>query len=239
MVTQNHGEFVYVGEAIVNGTRISLSEAEAHHLTRVRRARVGERVMATDGKGSVYLCNLIATQTLEILETFSEFGEPEIQITLICGCLQGDTSRDVVSSAVQLGARRLWWVKLARSQESYSANKIEKLERVAIQSMKQTGRARQIEQQQFKSLQEALTQLTNTNLWVAHPDNHTGIVFPEVEKSGSHSVLVGPEGGFDERELDILKSLNARFLRLGSRRLRSEAAAAASLMFLLTRSGDL
>lgn len=239
MVIQNHGEFVYIGDAIVNGTRISLSESEAHHLIRVRRARVGERVMATDGKGSVYLCNLIAPETLEIIETFSEFGEPEILITLICGCLQGETSRDVVSSAVQLGARRLWWVKLARSQEQYSANKIDKLERVAIQAMKQTGRARLIEQQQFKSLQNVLTRLTNTNLWVAHPEDHSGVSLPEVEKIGSHGILVGPEGGFEERELDVLKSRNARFLRLGSRRLRSEAAAAASLMFLLTRSGDL
>ncbi len=239
MVTQNHGEFAYVGDAVIDNYRITLSEAESHHLTRVRRARVGEKVMATDGRGNVYLCNLLNSDTLEIVESYCEFGEPKIQITLICGCLQGDTSRDVVSSAVQLGARNMWWVKMARSQELYTANKIEKLERVAVQSTKQTGRARLIEQKHFKSLEDVLTQATNSCLWVAHPDNSSVTNLYEVDIASPYSIVVGPEGGFDERELDLLKSADARFIRLGSRRLRSEAAAAASMMYLLTRGNDL
>jgi len=239
MVTQNHGEFVYVGDAAIENYRITLSEAESHHLTRVRRARVGEKVMATDGRGNAYLCNLLNSDTLEIVESHIEFAEPKIQITLICGCLQGDTSRDVVSSAVQLGARSLWWVKMARSQEQYTANKIEKLERVAIQSTKQTGRARLIEQVYFKSLQDALTQVANSCLWVAYPERSPESKLYEVDNASPHSIIVGPEGGFDVRELELLKLANVRFVRLGSRRLRSETAAATGLMYLLTQGNDL
>lgn len=239
MVTQNHGEFVYVGDAVIDNNRITLSEAESHHLTRVRRVRVGEKVMATDGRGNVYLCYLLNSDTLEMVESHIEFAEPKIQITLICGCLQGDTPRDVVSSAVQLGARNLWWVKMARSQEQYSANKIEKLERVAIQSTKQTGRARLIEQEHFKSLQDALTQAAKSCIWVAHPERSPESKLHEIDNDSPHSIIVGPEGGFDVSELDLLKSANVRFVRLGSRRLRSETAAATGLMYLLTQGNDL
>ncbi|MBL0060971.1 MAG: RsmE family RNA methyltransferase [bacterium] len=239
MVTQNHGEFTYVGDAVIDSNRITLSEAESHHLTSRSPRQSGEKVMATDGRGNVYLCKLLNLDTLEIVEIYNEFGESNIQITLICGCLQGDTSRDVVSSAVQLGVRNLWWVKMARSQEMYTANKIEKLERVAVQSTKQTGRARLIGQVHFKSLQDALTQATNSCLWVAHPDNSSEASLFEVDTASFHSIVVGPEGGFDVHELELLNSSNARFIGLGSRRLRSEVAAAAGLMYLLTRGNDL
>lgn len=239
MVIQNHGEFAYVGDATVNGNRITLSETEAHHLTRVRRARVGEKVMATDGKGCVYLCNLVSADTLEIVESYKEVGEPQLSITLVCGCLQGDTARDVVSSTVQLGARNLWWVKMARSQEQYSENKIEKLERVAIQATKQTGRARLIIQTQFSSLHEVIAQVSSSCLWVAHPNENADSAMYKVDSAIPHIIFVGPEGGFVERELEQLNSSNARFIRLGSRRLRTEAAAAASLMYLLTKGNDL
>lgn len=195
--------------------------------------------MATDGNGCVYSCTLISNDTLEVLDKHPELGETRLHMTLICGCLQGDTARDIVSSAVQLGARRLLWVRLSRSQDQYSDSKLEKLHRIAIQSTKQTGRARLLVQSSFANLKDAIQQVRSSEIWVAHPAESDGGDLETVDANRSYALVIGAEGGFDESELELLKLHDARFVRLGQRRLRSEAAAAAGLMLLLMKGNEL
>jgi 16S rRNA (uracil1498-N3)-methyltransferase len=232
MVTQEHGEFAYIGDGQVERGIITLSNDEEHHLLRVRRARTGEEIMATDGRGMVYKTVLNGNGELEILEQRPEFGEPQIHMTLLCGNLQGNTSRDVVSSAVQMGVRELWWVNMARSQESYSENKLEKLERVAIQATKQAGRAHLLKIKTAESLSHSLEALHPCTCWVAHPELVTEKASYSVSVRNAHCLVIGPEGGFSEQELLQLKE-NSNVFRLGNRRLRSETAAVAGLAFVL------
>ncbi len=237
MVTQQHGEFVYVGDAFRDGDVFRLSRDEAHHLTRVRRRRDGQEVFATDGRGNVYRATVNSPETIRIVETLPDYAESKTHIALICGCLQGDTSRDVVDSAVQLGVREILWTKMDRSQETYTDNRLERLQRVAIQSLKQTGRAHHTTQQLFANLQDSLAHVKNSTLLVAHPMDS---IFKEsaMPLSDSVTLIVGPEGGFPVAELEMLQGRGAHFVSLGNRRLRSEAAVAAGLSYILTRLGE-
>lgn len=237
MVTQQHGEFVYVGDAFREGEVFRLKRDEAHHLTRVRRKREGQEVFATDGQGVVYRTEIESSDTIRIVETLPNYAEPRTHIALICGCLQGDTSRDVVDSAVQLGVRELYWTKMERSQETYTDNRLERLQRVAIQALKQTGRAILTSQHLFASLEDTLAIVKKSTLLVAHP---LGSALKEsaMPLSDFITLIVGPEGGFTEAELVVFQERGAYFLSLGTRRLRSEAAAAAGLAYILTRSGE-
>ena len=232
MVGQDHGEFAYFGDGTIAGGIITLSETELHHLTRVRRARAGDEIMATDGNGMVYKSLLNNDGKLEILESLPEFGEPVFHLSVICGNLQGNASRDVVSFAVQMGVRELWWVKMARSQEIFSENKVEKLQRVAIQATKQTGRARLMNIRISDSLDYALREHQNSTLWVAHPELDTDEASYVLSSPESHCLIVGPEGGFADPEFEVLKH-KANVFRLGNRRLRSETEVVAGLTFLL------
>lgn len=232
MVVQEHGEFAYIGDGAVDGGVITLSADERHHLVKVRRAHDGDVIMATDGNGMVYKTALQHDGKLQILDALPEFGEPAIHLSLICGNLQGNTSRDVVSFAVQMGVRELWWVNMARSQENYSDNKIEKLQRVAIQATKQTGRARLLSIKTADSLKSALSEQRHSTLWFAHPESKLRRVTFDIPVRDSHCVIVGPEGGFAAHELDSVKQISNVF-RLGNRRLRSETAVVAGLTFVL------
>jgi 16S rRNA (uracil1498-N3)-methyltransferase len=237
MVTQQHGEFVYVGDAVRDGDVFRLSRDEAHHLTRVRRRREGQEVFATDGRGIVYRAMIDSPDTIRIVDALPDYAESKTHISLICGCLQGDTSRDVVDSAAQLGVRELLWTKMDRSQETYTDNRLERLQRVAIQSLKQTGRAYQTTQRVFANLQDSLALVSNSTLLVAHPFD-SNLKESAMPLSDSVTLIVGPEGGFSEAELEMLQGRGAHFVSLGNRRLRSEAAVAAGLAYILTRSGE-
>lgn len=237
MVNKQHGEFVYAGDARVTGSSIALSRDELHHLTRVRRVRHGAEVMATDGQGMVFRARLEADDSLTILETLRDFGESTLNITLICGCLQGEAARDVVDTSVQLGACRIVWMPMKRSQEAYSENKLDKLRRAAIQATKQTGRAVLLEQLQVESWDEALAKVEPSVLWVAHPEIDENPSM-NVESARAQTFIVGPEGGFDPEELELLRTGGARVIRLGRNRLRSELAVAAGLAYLRTLTRD-
>ncbi|MBK6766312.1 MAG: 16S rRNA (uracil(1498)-N(3))-methyltransferase [bacterium] len=237
MVARQHGDFVYVGDARRDGSVFLLSNDEAHHLSRVRRRREGQRILATDGNGLVFEGILGSNNTLQIERELPALGEPRVHFTLICGCLQGDSARDVVDSAVQLGVRVICWVRMQQSQESYAPHRLERLHRVAIQSLKQTGRAYLPVQSVEDNFAAALETVRPCPLFVAHPHR------PEKQESAigisdSAALIVGPEGGLADGELALLHERGARTIALGNRRLRTETAVTAGLSYLLTRSGE-
>lgn len=194
--------------------------------------------MATDGRGMVYRASLCEVNKLQVLESLPEFGECKIDLTLACGNLQGDTARDVVSAAVQLGVRELCWVRMSRSQENYSQNKLERLQRVAIQATKQTGRARLLNLQTADSLKQLIATKPETVFWAAHPESMAISMQREESAQQSHCLIVGPEGGFDSVELELLGKA-AKVVRLGQRRLRSETAVISGLTYLLNEFNEL
>jgi len=236
MVIQSHGEFVFARDARISGNKIDLPDEEKHHLFRVRRIRSGSEIFATDGQGTVYRTRAEEDQSLTITETLPNYGEPALNLHVVCGCLQGDAARDVVQSCVQLGARKLIWVRMNRSQESYNDSKLEKLRRVAIQATKQSGRAWLLEQTVEHSLQSALAE-SFAQRWVAHP---VASEASRQELSGSekHMLIVGPEGGFADDELTNFKKAGCNFLSLGSNRLRTEWAVAAGIVRLRAMAND-
>lgn len=237
MVTQQHGDFVYVGDARRDGAVFHLSHDEAHHLSRVRRKREGQLIMATDGAGHVFEGTLDAPNVLRITRELPAFAEPRVHLSLICGCLLGDAARDVVDSAVQLGVREILWTRMAHSQERYAEHRLERLHRVAIQALKQTGRSCLPQQTSAEDLSEALASMNNTPLFVAHPHRQNNDE-DAIQISDSAALIVGPEGGFSEAELTLMKKQGARTISLGNRRLRTETAVSAGLAFILTRAGE-
>ncbi|MCC6476642.1 RsmE family RNA methyltransferase [bacterium] len=237
MVTRDHGDFVFAGDAQVNGDLLTLSQDEWTHLARVRRRREGEEVFASDGKGMVYRCRIKSDRELQVCEELPEFGELPFRLTLICGMLQGDSARDVVTAAIPLGVREIIWCRMERSQESYSDAKIEKLKRIAVQSLKQCGRAILPEQTCAKSIAEAAEKIGSSRLWIAQMTDHASS--PNNIVSGSDQALViGPEGGFSDHELEELIARGGRYLHLGGRRLRSELAVAAGLSAILANMNE-
>jgi 16S rRNA (uracil1498-N3)-methyltransferase len=242
MVTYEWGEFVYAPPTARTGELIIPPADEAHHLFRVRRIESGGDIYVTDGEGMVYNCRALPDHTLRILEALPGFGEPARPLHLCAAILKGDANREVVDTATQLGASGIVLFRAQRSEGRLYEDKLEKLRRIAITAIKQCGRACLPKITLADSLDAALTSLPAECVrFIAHPFADA----PERSEIGvtlgnrCAAVIVGPEGGFTETEVNAALSAHCRPLVLARRRLRAETAVAAGLTFLLTWRGEL
>jgi 16S rRNA (uracil1498-N3)-methyltransferase len=234
-VNSDRGDFVFAPPEARQGGRIVLSEEEAHHLFRVRRAAVGSAVWATDGAGLVCECRAGADRALEIVRERPDFGEPSVPLLLLLGALKGDMHREVVDTAVQLGATEIRLFRAAHSEGRVSADKLDKLRRVAVVAIKQCGRARLPRIACADRLASALEGLPEPSWrFVAHPVEDAGAPLAAADAPRPLVLAVGPEGGYSAEELEQLEAAGFARLTLAARRLRSETAVAAGLAQLLT-----
>jgi 16S rRNA (uracil1498-N3)-methyltransferase len=241
MVTMEWGEFVFAPPSARDGDIIVPPADEAHHLFRVRRIMPGDDVYVTDGEGTVYGCLALPDQQLKILQTLPMFGEPP-QPTILCAAvLKGDGNREIVDTATQLGASSIFFFHGQRSEGRLREDKLVKLRRIAVTAIKQCGRACLPAILVVNSLEKAMELLPSGCVkFVAHPfeDVRETAQDRAVEATSSAAMLIGPEGGFSEEEVDVAIRGGCRPLILARRRLRAETAVAAGMTFLLTRRGD-
>jgi 16S rRNA (uracil1498-N3)-methyltransferase len=241
MVTMEWGEFVYAPPSAKQEDIVIPPADERHHLFRVRRMEAGSRVFVTDGEGMVYGCIAQSDHTLKVVETHPNFGEPARPIILYAAILKGDSNRETVDIATQLGASQIVLFRAQRSEGRLREDKLEKLRRIAITAIKQCGRACLPMIVLESSLESALDALPpQCTRFIAHPFEDVREPNDAVQAGldNSSAVLIGPEGGFTEAEVDAALHRGCRPLILARRRLRAETAVAVGLSFLLTRRGE-
>jgi 16S rRNA (uracil1498-N3)-methyltransferase len=238
MVTRRWGEFVFAPPADRRGDVIVPDTDEAHHLFRVRRVSPGDEVFATDGQGTVFRCTVTPERTLRIVEGIRELGEPAHPLLLCLAALRPEALRDAVDAATQLGASRIILFAAARSEARLTAERLERLRRVTVSAVKQCGRARLPELLWTASLKEALRQLpAPCAVFLAHPSDERKLP-PSARVEGPQALIIGPEGGLADEEVESALQAGGVPVALGNRRLRSPTAVAAGLAFLLTRLGE-
>jgi 16S rRNA (uracil1498-N3)-methyltransferase len=218
--------------------KVTLTGSEANHLARVLRVTVGQEIKAFDGKG---LESSGIIQSVDDFQAILNLQEPKpsdveasLKITLAIALLKGDKLVDVVRQATELGvvAVQPLITKYCDVKE-LSANKLERLRRVAQEASKQSGRSvvpdicEAIKLQSFQS---------PPNTLVAHPYTSSSLneLAPLIKGGGGDlAIVTGPEGGFAEEEIELLISSGATPVRLGARILRAETAPIALIAALL------
>ncbi len=216
------------------GDFIRLEGTEAHHLARVMRKTVGERVELFDGRGRFALAQIVTlskkTVDLKILAS-SETPAPAGEVILATAVPKGERFRWLVEKAVELGVDRLIPLVTSRSVVKPGEGKREKMEQAIIEACKQCRRNHLMkldDPQPWTAFWEGqITQNENRVLLLAHP---TGGSLREVFPSTFPQrliLLLGPEGGFSEEEVAQAKTAGAKTVGLGTNILRIETAAIA------------
>ncbi|MBR8657211.1 16S rRNA (uracil(1498)-N(3))-methyltransferase [Achromobacter sp. Marseille-Q0513] len=218
------------------GARIALPEALAHHALRVLRLRPGEAIVLFDGKGGEYPA---------VLETEGKTGyaqlgpfnpreaEPAGRITLVQGLPSGDKMDWVIEKAVELGAVRVVPVAAQRSVLQLTGPRLEKRvahwQRIAQSASEQCGRNRLMNVDAPQTLAQWLEQPAEGLRLLCHPDaddDLAGALAALRNQDGTPALtlLVGPEGGWSDKELDQARAAGVRAVRFGPRVLRTETA---------------
>ncbi len=231
-------DYFYAPPGKIRGRRVTLEGEEHHHLAKVLRKKVGDEIYVVDGKGRAYrvTLNLISRSTAEgeIQETFDRWKEPRIEVRLAIALLKNPSRLDfLVEKCTELGAREFIPMKTGRSIASRIH--LERLQKIALAAMKQSGRSFLPTIGEVQGFAEVLVHLEDCDeKFIPHEQAASSLAgYTSFEAGKKIGVLIGPEGGFTDEEVESAINCGFQPVSLGPRRLRSETAAIAVVSRIL------
>lgn len=213
-----------------------------HHISRVLRAVPGEELLLSDGKGQWSRACVIGVEKnsvdLAVLE--SGFQAPrEVSITVVQGITKGDRSRENIELLVQAGVDRIIPWKASRSIGKLPDG-VEKLRIAIIEAGKQSRRYYLPEVTEVVEMDQLQSILRSADLSIVLEAN-TEKKLSEVVNKNAHItsivLVVGPEGGISEFELEKMVEAGAIPAKLGRTILRSAHAGIAAVSALSVALG--
>lgn len=214
-----------------------LDGSEAHHLIHVLRAKVGDEVELFNGRGRVVHCQVSAVSKREVrceILSATQEAPPERIITLVCAVPKGDRFDWLIEKATELGVSRFVPLVTERSIVEPRETKLDKIRSAVIAACKQSGRSYLMEIAPLTTWSDALKiNSPGERRLIAHPAEKNSNLSDFSSVNQPVTVLIGPEGGFTELEIQTAIAAGIEPIRLGRQILRIETAAIAIAAKLL------
>ena len=227
------------------GAQFSLPQDAANHVGRALRLRVGDALVVFDGRGGEYEASIlrIDRDRLEVkLGAFRDIDrESSVKVGLVQGLPEADKMDWILQKAVELGVTWVQPVVCERSVVRLSGDRATRRQmhwqRVMIAACEQCGRNMVPELRATLAYRDWAAQPSQSVRWMLAPGAGVALSSQEAP-AGPVELLVGPEGGLSERELDIAATIGFSALTLGPRVLRTETAPLAALAAIQSLWGD-
>ena len=218
---------------------VCFSKEDEHHILHVMRMKANDEIEVVDNS-KVYLCRIDKTNPLEVSVIHEISNDVEIKedITLLFALTKGDKTDLVLQKATELGVKKVALITSERTVVSYDNKDIDKkiarFSKIMKEASEQSHRVVVPELLGIFSLKNLPKEVFSDINYVAYEKDasKTSEMFEGLEKGKSISVLVGPEGGFSEQEIDNLTKQGFIRTSLGKRILRAETAAIYALSVL-------
>lgn len=222
---------------------IVLSLEETRHLRDVLRLRAGEIIQVFDGHGKEFSCEIETIEKKEtVLKIIGEIApsapESSLNLTLAIALLKGEKFDLVIQKAVELGVSKIVPLISKRTDVKLkeSDKKIERWQRIILESSKQCGRAKLMEITQPINFADFIKSSEGTKILFAE---RSGKNFENLLFSEKMVGIVGSEGGWEDSELDLARENGVQIVTLGGRILRAETAGIVIPALLQNHFGDL
>jgi 16S rRNA (uracil1498-N3)-methyltransferase len=238
---------VFVGQKLISGKGVGISEQSGLHLTRVLRLDVGAPLTLFDGTGGEYA----ATLERDGKKVWARVGafdaverESALDITLLQGIARGERMDLIIQKATELGVARIMPVFAERSVVKADARqrerKLEHWQAIAIAACEQCGRNRVPLVGEPLGLGDAIGALpeVSARCLLAADGGETLTAFAARTRGRPLVLLIGPEGGIADNEQQFARANGFVTCSLGPRILRTETAGLAALATLQAVAGD-
>jgi 16S rRNA (uracil1498-N3)-methyltransferase len=241
---------VAVSSESVLQDRVVLSDPKAiHHLLRVARVKVGERLECFDGTGWVYAGPVTQCGRSELtmsIEQRRQEPKPDVPVVLAQALIKPDHFEWAIQKATELGVARIMPVRASRSAirggAGDAARRHERWQRIAAEAAAQCGRATIPAVDAPRSFEQALEELPRafTLLFTLEERGRPLETYaPQLRGASEILVLIGPEGDFSPEEVSLAKTRGAHPASLGRSTLRAETATITALTIVQHRLGVL
>ena len=231
-------------DSAVTGAEIALTGSEGKHAVAVRRMRVGEGIQLTNGLGKRVRGNVSAVEQnslmIRVTDVIDE-AEPSAKLTLIQALAKGDRDELAVQAATELGAWQIIPWQAERSISRWEGPKISKgVDRwqvIVAEAAKQSLRAFEPKVQTPVSTKQICELVKDFDLvLVLDPTAAAGLGSQDFSAQNI-AIVVGPEGGISDHELQSLALAGARLVNLGAPILRTSTAGVAAISVILAKLG--
>lgn len=243
----------YVNQNQISDNEVRITGLDVNHIKNVLRMKQGEELIICNGQGKDCYCIISRVSEHEIIAniiTEQETGtELPSRITLFQGLPKQDKMELIIQKAVELGISEIVPVMTKRvivklDDKKKEEKKLERWQAIAEGASKQSGRGIIPQIRPVMSYQEAMKEARKLEFNVIPYENAKGMqytreVMNNLKKYKSIGVLIGPEGGFDEKEIEAAAINGILPITLGKRILRTETAGLAvlSMMVLMLDEG--
>ena len=232
----------FVPQDQIGPERIFITGADVNHIKNVLRMKPGEEIFVNDNVDKSFRCRIVEIESevvwTEILDISLSKAELPAKLYLFQGLPKQEKMEWIIQKAVELGAYQVIPVATRRSVTKLDAKKAEaKVKRwngIAEAGAKQSGRSVIPQVTQVMSMREALEYGQDFDVKMipyekARGMEQTKTVMDKVRPGVQAGIFIGPEGGFEEAEIEEAVKAGFEPISLGSRILRTETAGLAVL----------
>ena len=228
--------------------QILLTGENAAH-AKVLRLKQGEQVLVCDGKGQECLCTVKSLQNGEVVLTVesrqASVSEANVKVSIYMAFPKADKLEHVIQKATELGAYEIITFPSARCvskpDEKSIKKKLERWQKIAASAAEQSGRGIIPEVVVLPSFHHALKRAAEADLPIMLYENEHATTLRMALESGQYhtvSLLSGPEGGLETKEVEMAKETGLRICTLGRRILRCETAPLCGLSAVMYATGE-
>ena len=225
----------------IDGKTAVITGDDAKHLSKVLRAKIGEKVTVCDKSGFDYDCEIAQlgeNVVLRILSKVPNETEPSVCVHLFQALPKSDKMEFIIQKAVELGVSEITPVLtsrcVSRPDEGKMKKKIARWNAVAEAAAKQSGRGIIPVVHEMQNFNDAIKSAAECEIPIIFYENGgeriNELVSPDAK---SISIFIGSEGGFDESEIEKAKIAGLKTATLGKRILRCETAPVAGLSIIM------
>lgn len=227
-----------------------LEGADASHIARSLRMKVGEALTVSDSKGTDFMCEIFSVTPERVELTVKEVkpseSEPDVKVTLCTSLLKGDKFESVIRHSVELGVSEIMPILstncVSRPDGKSLKSKEERWQKIANEAAGQCGRGvlpTLLSTTELKDFAHRFADYDLVLFFYELGGAPLGETLWDNDKAKKIAVITGPEGGFTAKEAEMLSQKGAKTISLGKRILRAETAPLAALTGIMLLTDNL
>ena len=229
-------------DKLSSGQTQTLESDEAHHAIKVMRLKTGEEIKISDGEGNWVSGPIseVGKKNLKIDVTASGIeASKKPELVLVQALTKSDRNKEMLELVTVAGVDRIIPWQAERSISKWQSNSYDKWTSSIKEAGKQSRRVNLPKLEKLMCAREITEQISASDcILVFHESANEKFSALDISQNASSVYLIiGPEGGITDKELEIFKSKGGNLVRLGEPVLRSAHAGFAALASIQTKLG--
>ena len=238
----------FISPEELQSKQILLTGENANH-AKVLRLKAGEEVLVCDGCGNECVCVVVQIGAkdveLEVRQRMESQSEAAVRVSVYIAFPKADKLEHVIQKATELGAYEIIAFPssrcVSRPDEKSLGKKLERWQKIAASAAEQSGRGRIPHVLTLPSYAAALERAAQADKAILFYENEQSTTLRMALEEGeakTFSLLTGPEGGLDVKEVEQAEKAGLRICTLGKRILRCETAPLCALSAVMYAKGE-